>query len=55
MTLKHYLRNNQVTVKTQKNIMKQLLYALIELKNKNVIHRDIKPDNIMVRKNSEGD
>lgn len=34
--------------------MKQLLFALIELKSKNIVHRDIKPDNIMVRKTSEG-
>ena len=30
--------------------MKQLLLALLELKNKCIIHRDLKPDNIMIRK-----
>lgn len=35
--------------------MKQLLTALLEMKNKNVIHRDLKPDNIMIRTNSQGE
>jgi serine/threonine protein kinase len=30
--------------------MKNLLEALVILKNLNIIHRDIKPENIMIRK-----
>jgi serine/threonine protein kinase len=33
----------KVSIKIQKKIMKQLFEALIELKNKDIIHRDIKP------------
>lgn len=34
--------------------MRQLVTALSEMKKKNVIHRDLKPDNIMVRQTQRG-
>jgi len=49
-TLKTYLKR-QITRSQQKLIMKNLLYGLKEMKASNIVHRDIKPDNIMVRKN----
>lgn len=42
-------------VKNQKQLMKQLLTALQQMKIKNVIHRDLKPDNVMIRKNAKGE
>jgi serine/threonine protein kinase len=32
-----------------KSIMKQLLEILIEMESKNILHRDIKPDNIILK------
>lgn len=34
-----------------KNTMKKMLEALFELKQKNVVHRDIKLENIVLRRN----
>lgn len=48
LSLKHYIKKN-ISIKTQKKIMRQLLHALVEMKNKNIIHRDLKPENIMIR------
>lgn len=42
-------------VRTQKRYMKQLLLALAEMRSKGVIHRDLKPDNIMLRKTGKGE
>ena len=44
----------KMLVSQQKMFMKQLLLALVEMKNKGVVHRDIKPDNIMIRQGSNG-
>ena len=45
----------KLSVKKQKNYMRQLILALAELKIKNVIHRDLKPDNIMIRVKPKGE
>lgn len=42
MTLKQKIGKKPL-VKQQKEMMRQLLLALIEMKNKNIIHRDLKP------------
>jgi serine/threonine protein kinase len=42
-------------VRTQKRIMRQLLLALAEMRSKGVIHRDLKPDNIMLRRCGKGE
>ena len=49
-TLKSFLKRT-LTRKKQKLIMKNLLEALQEMKDNKIVHRDIKPDNIMVRRN----
>ncbi|XP_038135994.1 serine/threonine-protein kinase STE20-like [Cyprinodon tularosa] len=46
--LKHPLKNKEAKV-----ILKQLVKAAIHLKNKNIFHRDIKLDNILIKTDSE--
>jgi serine/threonine protein kinase len=41
-TLKQKI-SSKLLVKEQKAIMKQLMLALLEMKNRNIIHRDLKP------------
>ncbi|MBQ4111148.1 MAG: serine/threonine protein kinase [Clostridia bacterium] len=47
-TLSAILEQNKLTHKQIRSIAKQLLNALYELHSSNIIHRDIKPDNIML-------
>ncbi len=35
--------------------MKQLLEILIEMESKNILHRDIKPDNIILKEKPNSD
>lgn len=53
-TLKERM-GNKMLVRTQKRLMRQLLLALAEMRSKGVIHRDLKPDNIMLRRTGKGE
>jgi serine/threonine protein kinase len=53
-TLKERM-GNKMLVRTQKRLMRQLLLALAEMRSKGVIHRDLKPDNIMLRRMGKGE
>src|SRR5699024_9794522 len=49
MTLKEYIfKNHPVPVATAMNIMKQVLSAIATAHNNELIHRDIKPQNILI-------
>ena len=49
-SLKHK-NQKEFKAKMIKNIIKKMLEALFELKQKNVVHRDIKLENIVLRRN----
>uniref|UniRef100_A0A3Q2EE57 non-specific serine/threonine protein kinase n=1 Tax=Cyprinodon variegatus TaxID=28743 RepID=A0A3Q2EE57_CYPVA len=53
--LKSYLNNRRRPLKDKeaKVILKQLVKAAIYLKNKNIFHKDIKSDNILIKTDSE--
>ena len=46
--LKHYYSNNDVPHETNVNIMKQIVAGIEYLHRKDIVHRDIKPGNILV-------
>lgn len=49
MTLKEYIfKNHPVSVETAMQIMKQILSAIATAHNNELIHRDIKPQNILI-------
>lgn len=48
ITLLSYLNNNNPNISDKINIIKQLLKGFTFIQNKNIIHRDIKSDNIMI-------
>ena len=48
-------KNKSLTEEEVQHIMKQLVEAVKYLNNKNIVHRDIKPKNIFIQYDSEGD
>lgn len=54
-TLEQWLYDDDLTMERILRVGRQLLSALSEAHDIDVVHRDLKPDNIIVRKNSEGE
>lgn len=50
-TLASLLRNGELSKKDRKRILREIISAAGYLHSKGVVHRDLKPQNIMVRKN----
>ncbi|KAL7719292.1 non-specific serine/threonine protein kinase [Entamoeba marina] len=48
-----YIIDNEVTLETSKLLVKQILQALLYLKEHHIIHRDIKPENILFDSNKK--
>lgn len=55
ITLTNYIEQNIINSEKTLNILIQLLKILMELESKNIIHRDIKPDNIIIKKNDNNE
>jgi serine/threonine protein kinase len=52
--IRHYRKNgNNIPLDIVKRILKQLLRGLIELKNKDILHNDLKVENILITKKLE--
>ncbi|KAL6121265.1 hypothetical protein NUSPORA_01849 [Nucleospora cyclopteri] len=49
--LLEYYKSN--SIKDRKSIFKQILLGLNEIQSKNLIHRDLKPDNILIDENEQ--
>ena len=47
-TLEKYILNNELTDDIKINYIRQILYIMSEVHNKDVIHRDISPNNIFI-------
>jgi serine/threonine protein kinase len=52
-SIQHYIENNFVSCKDANRVIQQILLGLENAHNNNVIHRDIKPGNIMFGDNGE--
>lgn len=53
ITLTEYMNNNTVSREQKKTILQQIASALDFIHSRKLIHRDIKPDNIMISINGE--
>lgn len=52
--IRHYRKNgDNIPLDIVKRILKQILRGLTELKNKNILHNDLKVENILITKNLE--
>jgi len=53
--LKSKIMQSEIISKDRKIIMKQILSGLVYLQEKQLMHRDLKPDNIMFKKKNSND
>ncbi len=47
-TLEQYVKNNTITEEIKLNCIRQILYIMSEVHKRNIIHRDLSPNNIFI-------
>lgn len=47
-TLEEYVKSNELSADQKKNCIQQILYIMAEIHKRNIIHRDISPNNIFI-------
>ena len=52
-TLKNILKNDKISIYEALNLSEDMLNVMLEMEEKRIVHRDIKPDNIIRNNNSE--